>query len=116
MNPIVVVYDGNCELCRNSVHWVSKKLVISAVNFHDVDLAKYNLRKEQCAHEVFVIAGQERFSGARAVAFLLKRRGNKALSAVITISGPLGRIGYKWVASNRSSKLVGVLNKFLKRS
>ena len=116
MSEIFVIYDGKCELCKNSISWISKRLEINAVDFHEADLTKFNLSTEQCAREVFVVSGQERYSGSNAVAFLLNRRGNKVLSGVITVSGPLARIGYRWVARNRSSKLVRILNNILKQS
>jgi predicted DCC family thiol-disulfide oxidoreductase YuxK len=115
MSEIIVIYDGKCELCKNSVYWIRKKLEISAFDFHIADLSQFNLSKEQCAREVFAISGQQQFSGAKAVAFLLKRRGNKVLSALLTISGPLGRIGYQWVARNRNSLPVKALSRFLSR-
>ena len=115
MNQIVVIYDGKCELCKNSVYWIRRKLDISAVDFHSAVLSQFNLSKEQCAREVFAISGQQQFGGAKAVAFLLKRRGNKVLSALLTISGPLGRIGYQWVARNRNSLPVKALSRFLSR-
>ena len=110
----MVVYDGQCQLCKNSVSWVSKKLAMTAVDFHTADLARFGLSREQCAREVFVITGDNRYSGAQAVAFLLKARGNKVLPALITISGPLGRAGYRWVAGNRNSWPVKILSRLLK--
>ena len=115
MSEIIVIYDGKCELCKNSIFWVKKKLEITALDFHITDLSRFNLSTEQCSREVFVIADEKKLSGASAVAFLLNRRGNKVLSALITGSGPFSRIGYRWVARNRSSKLVGLLNNILKR-
>ena len=115
MSEIIVIYDGKCDLCKNSISWIRKRLAINALDFHATDLSRFNLSAEQCSREVFVISGTERFSGASAVAFLLKRRGNKVLSALITGSGPCARIGYRWVARNRSSKLVGLLNNIIKR-
>ena len=114
MSEIIVIYDGKCELCKNSISWVSKKLEISAINFHSADLAQFGLSAEQCSREVFVITDQHRFSGAQAAALLLKRRGNKVLSAIITLSGPLGRIVYRWVASHRNSLPVKILSQILK--
>ena len=93
---------------------MSKKLEISAINFHSADLAQFGLSAEQCSREVFVITEQHRFSGAQAAALLLKRRGNKVLSAIITLSGPLGRIVYRWVASHRNSWPVKILSQILK--
>jgi len=111
---ITVIYDGQCQLCKNSIAWVGKKLAISVVDFHTAELSRYGLSHEQCAREVFVITPENRYSGARAVAFLLKARGNKVLAAVITISGPLGRAGYRWVAGYRNSWPVKILSRLLK--
>ena len=114
MSKIIVIYDGQCQLCKNSISWVSKKLEINAIDFHTADLAQFGLGAEQCSREVFVITEQHRFSGAQAAAFLLKCRGNKVLSALITLSGPLGRIVYRWVASHRNSWPVKILSRLLK--
>jgi predicted DCC family thiol-disulfide oxidoreductase YuxK len=114
MTEIVVIYDGKCELCKNSISWIEKKLKIKALDFHTTDLSKFNLTLDQCAREVFVLADAKTFSGAKAVAFLLRRRGNKFLSLLITLSGPLGRVGYQWVAHNRSSVPVKLLGRLLK--
>ena len=114
MSEIVVIYDGKCQLCKNSIFWIEKKLGINALDFYTTDLSKFNLTFEQCSREVFVLADEKTFNGAKAVAFLLRRRGNKFLSLLITLSGPLGRIGYQWVARNRSSAPVRLLSRFLK--
>jgi predicted DCC family thiol-disulfide oxidoreductase YuxK len=114
MSEIIVIYDGQCGLCENSIAWVSKKLEISALDFHTAELARFGLSAEQCSREVIVITGPNRFSGVQAAAFLLKRRGNKVLSAIITLSGPLGRFIYRWVASHRNSWPVKILSQLLK--
>ena len=114
MTEIVVIFDGKCELCKNSISWIEKKLKIKALDFHTTDLSKFNLTFEQCSREVFVLADAKTFSGAMAVAYLLRRRGNKFLSLLITLSGPLGKIGYQWVARNRSSTPVKLFSRFLK--
>ena len=114
MSEIVVIYDGKCQLCKNSIFWIEKKLGINALDFYTTDLSKFNLTFEQCSREVFLLADEKTFNGAKAVAFLLRRRGNKFLSLLITLSGPLGRIGYQWVARNRSSAPVKLLSRLLK--
>ena len=114
MTEIVVIYDGKCQLCKNSIYWIEKKLKIKALDFHTTDLAKFDLTFEQCSREVFVVADAKTFSGAKAVAFLLRRRGNKFLSLLMNLTGPLGRIGYQWVARNRSSAPVKMLSRLLK--
>lgn len=114
MSEITVIYDGQCQLCKNSISWVSKKLLINAIDFHIADLTQFQLSTEQCSREVFVIVEGNRNSGAQAVAFLLKARGNRVLSALISISGPVGRAGYRWVAGNRNSWPVKILSHLLK--
>ena len=114
MSKIIVIYDGQCQLCKNSISWVSKKIEISAIDFHTADLAQFGLSAEQCSREVFVITEQHRFSGAQAAAFLLIRRGNRVLSVLITLSGPLGRVVYRWIASHRNSWPVKILSRLLK--
>ena len=116
MSEISVIYDGKCELCNNSINWLKKKIEITALDFHTADLSQFGLSLEQCSREVFVVTGDKTFSGAGAVAFLLKYRGNRVLSYLITLSGPLGRSGYRWVAGNRNSAPVKLLSRLLKRS
>lgn len=116
MSEIIVVYDGQCELCRNSISWIAKKLEITALDFHTAELSALDLTKEQCSREVFVVTQNVRASGAAAVALLLKRRGNKVLARLITISGPIGRTSYKWVAANRSSRPVKSLAILISRA
>ena len=114
MSEIIVIYDGQCQLCKNSIAWVAKKLEINAIDFHIADLSQFGLSAEQCSREVFVITAQHRFSGAQAAVFLLNCRGNKVLSALIALSGPLGRAVYRWVASHRNSWPVKILSRLLK--
>ena len=115
MSEITVIYDGQCELCKNSVHWVERRLPITALDFHTAELATYGLTKQQCSREVFVITDYARASGAAAVTFLLSRRGNKFLASLITLSGPLARITYRWIAGHRNTWPVKVLSAALKR-
>jgi predicted DCC family thiol-disulfide oxidoreductase YuxK len=116
MSKVFVIYDGQCELCKNSVSWVQKKLAITALDFHTTELSRFNLTKQQCAREVFVITQDTRASGAQAVALLLNLRGNKVLAKLIMISGPIARVGYKWVAGNRNSVPVKILAKLIGRA
>jgi len=115
VSEIFVIYDGQCQLCKNSIAWVSKKQVITPIDFHTAELTQYGLSVEQCSREVFVITDEGRFSGAQAVALLLNRRGNKVLSTLITSSGPIGRFTYKWVANHRNSFPVKILSRLISR-
>ena len=114
MSEIFVIYDGQCQLCKNSIAWVSKKLVIAPIDFHTGELTRFGLSKEQCSREVIVITDHGQFGGSRGVALLLNHRGNKILSSLITLSGPIGRFGYKWVASHRNSIPVKILSRLLR--
>ena len=114
MSEITVIYDGQCQLCQNAISWVSKKLTITALDFYTADLAQLQLSVDQCSREVFVVSEGKRYSGAQAVTFLLKARGNRVLSSLVTFSGPLGRFGYRWVAGHRNSWPVKVLSHLLK--
>jgi predicted DCC family thiol-disulfide oxidoreductase YuxK len=115
MKDITVIYDGQCELCKNSVFWLSKKLSITALDFHTADLLQFGITREESAREVVVISESNRYGGAGAVAFLLKARGNHFIATVISASGPVGRFGYRWVARNRNSLPVKILSGWLKR-
>jgi predicted DCC family thiol-disulfide oxidoreductase YuxK len=114
VSEIFVIYDGQCQLCKNSIAWVSKKLVFTPIDFHTGELTRFGLSKQQCSREVIVITDQGQFGGARGVALLLNHRGNRILSTLITLSGPLGRFAYKWVASHRNSILVKILSRLLR--
>jgi len=114
MSELVVIFDGKCELCNNSINWLRKKIDFKALDFHIADLSQFGLTLDQCSREVFVVTDTQQLSGAGAVAYLLRVRGNGVLSAFITLSGPIGRSGYRWVAGNRNSAPVRLLSRLLK--
>jgi predicted DCC family thiol-disulfide oxidoreductase YuxK len=103
MSQITVVFDGQCHFCQQSVTWIARKLTITALPFQTSDLAPFNLTKEQCAKQVYVVSQGITYGGSAAIAFLLKQRGNRIQSGLITSSGPIGRAGYRWMASHRNS-------------
>jgi predicted DCC family thiol-disulfide oxidoreductase YuxK len=113
MSQITVIFDGDCEFCQLSVTWVARKLTITALPFQTSDLAPFNLTQEQCAKQVYVVSQGTTYGGAAAIAFLLKRRGNRIQSGLITASGPIGRAGYRWIASHRNSWPVRLATKVL---
>ena len=114
MSEVIVVYDGQCEFCKQSVNWVSKKLPITAVAYQSADLDKYGLTYEECEKSVQVIIGDSKYKSAKAVSVLLKLRGNRFLSILVKSSGKVGDYAYYWVARNRSSVIVKILARFLK--
>jgi predicted DCC family thiol-disulfide oxidoreductase YuxK len=112
-NQITVIYDGHCQFCKASVDWIQQRVAVDAKAFQDVELSRYGLTYEQCSQAVHVISDEKILAGAGAVAFLLKKRGNQGLALFITVSGPLGRWGYHWVSTHRSSALVGFAHRLL---
>ena len=113
MNQITVIFDGKCVFCQQSVTWIQRKLVITALPYQTSDLAPFNLTNEQCAKQVYVISSGMTYGGATAIAFLLKRRGNRIQSGLITASGPIGRAGYRWIARHRNSFPVKLATRLL---
>jgi predicted DCC family thiol-disulfide oxidoreductase YuxK len=113
MSQITVIFDGQCHFCQQSVTWIARKLTVTALPFQTSDLAPFNLSKEQCAKQVYVVSQGTTYGGAAAIAFLLKRRGNKIQSGLITASGPIGRASYRWIASHRNSIPVKLATRIL---
>jgi predicted DCC family thiol-disulfide oxidoreductase YuxK len=113
MNQITVIFDGQCHFCQQSVTWIARKLTITALPFQTTDLAPFNLTKEQCAKQVYVISQGTTYGGAAAIAYLMKQRGNRLLWLAIKISGPLARIVYKSIATHRNTWPVKAATKLL---
>ena len=103
MSQITVIFDGQCEFCQQSVKWIQHKLEITPLAFQTSDLSSFDLTREQCAKQVYVVSDHITYGGAAAIAFLLKHRGNRIQSGLITASGPIGRASYHWIASHRNS-------------
>ena len=110
-NQIVVIYDGECTFCKTSIEWIEQRLVVDSTPFQKADLAKYGLTYQQCSQSVQVVVNSTVLAGVPAIAFLLKKRGNRIFSRFITASGPFGRFGYKWIAEHRSSLIVSALHR-----
>lgn len=113
MNQITVIFDGECEFCKQSVTWIQHKVKITALPFQTADLVPFNLTREQCAKQVYVISEGKTYGGSDGIAYLLKQRGNTFLWLSIKGSGPLARIVYKWIATHRNTWPIKVVTKFL---
>ena len=113
MSTITVIFDGDCEFCRQSVTWIQHKLVVKALAFQTADLEPFNLTKEQCAKQVYVITDSDVYGGADAIRYLLKKRGNRVGAILLGATGNVGRAGYRWVASHRSSWVIRVATRVL---
>ncbi len=80
---VILIYDGECRFCIASLGWLQEKLKVTAVPFQEADLVTYGLTRSQCEKAVFVIAGQNTYSGSSAISFLLNLRGNTIVSRQI---------------------------------
>jgi predicted DCC family thiol-disulfide oxidoreductase YuxK len=113
MSTITVIFDGDCEFCQQSVTWIQHKLVVEAIAFQTADLQPFNLTKEQCAKQVYVITDSEVYGGADAIRYLLKKRGNKVGAILLGATGNLGSAAYRWIASHRNSWVIKVATRVL---
>ena len=114
-SEIVVIYDGECDFCKECVRWAQKRARITALPFQTADLARYGVTYQRCSKEVMVIIDGKVSGGASAVANLLKTTGHKALGAALKLTGPMGRKGYSWVATHRESGVIRLATGILKR-
>ena len=112
---ITVIYDGQCQLCQNSINWLSKKLTFEAVGYQVAQLEKYGLSLAQCKKQVYAVSDSEKYGGVAAVIFLLHARGNRLAALFLKISGPLGNFAYKLIAANRKSVFVRALSKLIEK-
>ena len=115
-SEIVVLTDGECRFCEATMAWVEKKLVVDAIAYQRADLDFYGLSYEECSKAVHVLHAGKVYVGPDAIAFLLGRRGNWVMGFIVRASGPLGRIGYKWVAGHRNSWLIKLATRIIERS
>ena len=53
---ITVIYDGECQLCRNSINWLGKKLSFNALSYQSAPLADYGLTLTECEKQVYAIS------------------------------------------------------------
>ena len=112
---ITVIYDGQCQLCQNSIDWLSKKLTFDALAYQQAPLEKFGLTLTQCEKQVYAISAAKKYGGVAAVIFLLNARGNRVASLLLKLSGPLGSFTYKMIAANRKSVFVRALSKLIKK-
>ena len=110
---IVVTYDGLCEFCDQFLQWIRRRLNVNAIAFQEADLQPFNLTREQCAKQLYVLSDSHTYAGADAISYLLNQRGNKVSAILLRPRGSLGRAGYRWVASHRSSWVIKVATRVL---
>lgn len=116
MTGITVLTDGECRFCEATMAWVEKKLAVDAIAFQKADLSAYGLTLEECSKAVHVLHAHKVYVGPDAIAYLLGRRGNYILGFIVRASGPLGRLGYKWVAGHRNTWIIKLATRLIERS
>ena len=109
-----VIFDGECAFCRSCVDWISSRCQIDAIPNQKINPNDYGVTREECEKSVVVI-DNEIYFGAEAVAFLLKRSGYRNFARLLQLSGPVGEMGYRYVANNRDGKLVALLHWIIRR-
>ena len=112
---ITVIYDGQCQLCQNSINWLSKKLKFEALGYQVAPVEQFGLTLAQCEKQVYAVEGEKKFGGVSAVIFLLNARGNRIAAFLLKSSGPLGNFAYKMIAANRKSVFVRTLSRLIKK-
>ncbi|MEY2709800.1 MAG: hypothetical protein RL031_673 [Actinomycetota bacterium] len=110
---ITVVYDGQCRFCRACLSWLEEKVAVEKVAYQEIDTTRFGLTEEECSKQVYVQHRGELSAGAGAIAILLNLRGNKVMAFLISRSGPLADIGYRWVAAHRNSWVIRKLTQKL---
>lgn len=115
-NPdATLIYDGECRFCLACLAWVKRKLEITLISFQEANLDQYGLVRSECEKSVFVVTKEVNLSGAGAVSYLLKLRGNSLLAWILQSSGWIGELGYRCVASHRDSLIIRMITKYLER-
>lgn len=112
---ITVIYDGQCQLCQNSINWLAKKLKFEAIGYQVAPLEKFGLTLSECEKQVYAVLGEKKYGGVSAVIFLLNARRNRISAFLLKLSGPIGSFGYRWIAKNRQSVIVRALSKLIEK-
>ncbi len=71
-----LLFDGECSFCTSSVDWLNAHLPTppAMLPLQHVDLAGYGLTRDEAERKVWLVTGDERFSGARAVSEMLRHQ------------------------------------------
>ena len=108
----IVFYDGECDFCLACINWVKSRCDIEALPNNSPRIAEYALTREIVDKSVVVIDSKV-ITSAKAVAFLLRKSGFKKSAQLLRALGPVGELGYKYVASHRNGLLVRLAHKLI---
>jgi predicted DCC family thiol-disulfide oxidoreductase YuxK len=102
----LLIYDGDCAFCKQSLKWALEKLpeFCRYVAYQKVDFSVYGLDLADVKSQVWLIEGDRRLGGHRAVSWLFRQQrsiGWRVLGLLIDAFSPISALVYRWVANNR---------------
>lgn len=105
-NGPVLIYDGDCGFCRQSLAWGQRNLTAfpAAIANQDALAKSLGLSETQLVSQVWLVGEGLQLGGARAVAYILRLQPNfgwRILGWLMTIGMPISHLIYRWVAKNR---------------
>jgi predicted DCC family thiol-disulfide oxidoreductase YuxK len=105
-NGGLLIYDGDCAFCKNSLKWAIDNLsrMPRYVAYQKLDLNEYSLSLEEVKAKVWVLLETQQLGGHRAVAWLFSSQIElrwRVLGAFISITSPISGWVYSWIAKNR---------------
>jgi predicted DCC family thiol-disulfide oxidoreductase YuxK len=102
----LLIYDGDCAFCKQSLKWALEKFpeFCRYVAFQKVDFDEFGLKLADVQSQVWLIEGEKRLGGHRAVSWLFRQQKSlwwRTLGALIDAFSPISALVYRWVANNR---------------
>ncbi len=102
----LLIYDGDCAFCKNSLLWAINhlKAMPRYAAYQNVDLTEYQLSLAEVQAKVWLVDGQNHLGGHLAVAWLFTNQpalGWRIIGALIRAFGPVSALVYRWIAKNR---------------
>lgn len=111
-NDPVLIYDGECGFCRQSLSWGQRKLKAfpASLPSQDARAKILGLSEGELAAQVWLVGGKLRsgkalrLGGARAIAYIFRMQpslGWRILGWLMLVGLPISNIVYLIVAKNR---------------
>ena len=110
INRLILIYDGNCSLCRKSIDWIQKREVGDVIEYLPCQSKERKTRfpemtEETCLSAIQLILPDGRvLSGEKAFPEIFKYlRGWRYLAFFFRIPGVnlLSPVVYRWIANHR---------------
>ncbi len=113
MTPAVLIYDGDCSMCRASALWLMRRALAGGADQFEILPCRSPVRRERypqitdeaCMSAMQLVLPDGRvLSGADAAPEIIRRIPRwRWLAGVFALPGvrPLSRRGYAWIARSR---------------